>query len=177
MIDDPYPYQSIQSAEVGADYRVSEGYLNKHPEQRPGYRYAPREKYNEYAVARVEDPSTPVYLKNTLEEARAFVESPPLGKLRRGWVVITRPKPTNPEWKELSVTYTYKNAPGVIMNTNNQAEKDEREALNRIITAVDEGTIPGQPDQWWNIFSEERDQIVEAILASEVWRNRGEGVA
>lgn len=52
---------------------------------------------------------------------------------------------------------------------------DEREALSRIIDAVDEGTVTGQFERWENIFPQERDQIVEAILASPVWRNRYRG--
>ena len=42
---DPFPYQSIQSAEIGIDYRVSEASLEADPSQRPAYRYLPREKY------------------------------------------------------------------------------------------------------------------------------------
>lgn len=44
---DQFPYQSIQSSEVGIDYRVSAAYLNDHPEQIPGYRYLPHKAPNE----------------------------------------------------------------------------------------------------------------------------------
>lgn len=42
-MDDPFPYKNIQSERWGFDYRVSARWLDEHPEQLPGYRYAPRE--------------------------------------------------------------------------------------------------------------------------------------
>lgn len=42
---DPFPYQSIQSAEIGLDYRATEAALRANPSQFPAYRYRPREKY------------------------------------------------------------------------------------------------------------------------------------
>jgi hypothetical protein len=44
--DDPYPYQSIQSASIGLDYRVNEASLLSRPEQRQGYALKPRPEYD-----------------------------------------------------------------------------------------------------------------------------------
>ena len=59
------------------------------------------EEEMEYAVAREEWPSVPVYRKRTLEAAQALVEFPRLGEKKHGWIVIARPKPTTPEWKRV----------------------------------------------------------------------------
>lgn len=46
---DPFPYQSVQSAAIGLDYRVSEAALNARPEQRPAYAFKPRAGYSQLA--------------------------------------------------------------------------------------------------------------------------------
>lgn len=44
----------------------------------------------EYAVARKEWPSVPVFRQRSLEAAERFVATPPLGETRTGWIIIKR---------------------------------------------------------------------------------------
>lgn len=57
----------------------------------------------EYAIAREEWPTTPVFRQRSREAAEEFLRNPPIQESRTGWHIIQRPKPANPPWSPVHV--------------------------------------------------------------------------